>query len=77
MRALRFSAGLSSQPAPAAHQDSRLAPLLGAGLEVMERDARKMRGTRPFLFTNLKENRGAVGIAWFIANVGGLVSHRV
>src|SRR5947199_6165351 len=35
-----------------------LAPIVGASLEVMDRDARKMRGARPFLFTNLKENRG-------------------
>ena len=33
-----------------------LAPLVGASLEVMDRDARKMRGERPFVFTNLKEN---------------------
>ena len=31
-----------------------LAPLVGAVLEVMDRDARKMRGERPFVFTNLK-----------------------
>lgn len=35
-----------------------LAPYVGASLEVMERDARRMRGTHPFLFTNLKENIG-------------------
>jgi urease accessory protein len=37
-----------------------LAPHVGASLEVMERDARKMRGDRPFLFTNL---RGGQGVA--------------
>jgi urease accessory protein len=37
-----------------------LAPYVGASLDVMERDARKMRGDRPFLFTNL---RGGVGVA--------------
>jgi urease accessory protein len=37
-----------------------LAPYVGASLEVMDRDARKMRGSRPFLFTNL---RGHVGVA--------------
>jgi urease accessory protein len=37
-----------------------LAPHVGASLEVMERDTRKMRGDRPFLFTNL---RGGVGVA--------------
>jgi urease accessory protein len=35
-----------------------LAPHVGASLEVMERDARKMRGERPFLFTNLKDGTG-------------------
>ncbi len=35
-----------------------LAPLVGANLDVMDRDARKMRGQRPFLFSNLKENKG-------------------
>jgi len=50
-----------------------LAPLVGASLEVMDRDARKMRGGRPFLFTNLKENIGVVEIADFIAKLGGLI----
>ncbi len=49
-----------------------LAPLVGASLEVMDRDARKMRGERPFLFTNLKENKGVAEIAAFIAKAGGL-----
>ena len=49
-----------------------LAPLVGASLDVMDRDARKMRGTRPFLFTNLKENRGVAEIARFIVESGGL-----
>ena len=49
-----------------------LAPHVGASLEVMERDARKMRGVRPFLFTNLKNNQGTVAIAEFIAKIGGL-----
>src|ERR1700726_4076573 len=35
-----------------------LAPYVGASLEVMERDARKMRGDRPFVFTNLKAGGG-------------------
>jgi urease accessory protein len=35
-----------------------LAPLVGASLEVMERDAKKMRGERPFLFSNLKSEEG-------------------
>jgi urease accessory protein len=49
-----------------------LAPLVGASLEVMDRDARRMRGERPFLFTNLKANRGVPEIASFIITQGGL-----
>jgi len=49
-----------------------LAPLVGASLEVMDRDAKKMRGQRPFFFTNLKENKGVAEIARFIAETGGL-----
>jgi urease accessory protein len=42
-----------------------LAPYVGASLEVMERDSRKMRGDRPFLFTNLREDVGLDKvIAW-------------
>ncbi len=51
-----------------------LAPLVGANLDVMDRDARKMRGTRPFLFSNLKENKGVDDIAAFIVRQGGLPS---
>lgn len=39
-----------------------LAPHVGASLEVMERDARKMRGDRPFLFTNLKDGTGVAQV---------------
>jgi urease accessory protein len=49
-----------------------LAPLVGASLEVMDRDARRMRGERPFLFTNLKENLGVAEVAAFIIAAGGL-----
>jgi urease accessory protein len=49
-----------------------LAPLVGASLEVMDRDARTMRGTRPFVFSNLKEDRGVAEIADFIIRQGGL-----
>ena len=49
-----------------------LAPLVEASLEVMDRDARKMRGARPFYFTNLKKNLGVREIAHFIMEVGGL-----
>ena len=49
-----------------------LAPLVGASLEVMERDARRMRGARPFLFAELKAGAGVTEIADFIARSGGL-----
>ena len=49
-----------------------LAPLVGADLGVMDRDARKMRGQRPFLFSNLKENKGVDEVASFIVRQGGL-----
>jgi urease accessory protein len=49
-----------------------LAPLVEASLEVMDRDSRKMRGTRPFYFTNLKRNQGVREIARFIMEAGGL-----
>jgi urease accessory protein len=49
-----------------------LAPLVGADLGVMDRDAKKMRGARPFVFTNLKENKGVADIAAFIVRKGGL-----
>ncbi|WP_035990600.1 urease accessory protein UreG [Leptolyngbya sp. KIOST-1] len=49
-----------------------LAPLVGASLEVMERDARKMRGDRPFGFTNLKTQLGLPSIIDFIQHHAGL-----
>lgn len=49
-----------------------LAPLVGASLEVMDRDARRMRGERPFVFANLKENIGLDTIVGFIERMGGL-----
>jgi urease accessory protein len=49
-----------------------LAPLVGASLDVMDHDARRMRGERPFIFTNLKANQGVAEIAAFIAAKGGL-----
>ena len=49
-----------------------LAPLVEASLEVMDRDARKMRGARPFIFTNMKKSQGVHEIARFIVEAGGL-----
>ena len=49
-----------------------LAPLVGADLSVMDRDARKMRGARPFIFTNLKALQGVSDIADFIVAQGGI-----
>jgi len=49
-----------------------LAPLVGADLGVMDRDAKKMRGDRPFVFTNLKKGDGLTTIVDFIIRTGGL-----
>lgn len=47
-----------------------LAPMVGASLEVMDRDAKRMRGERPFIFTNLKINQGLEEIVQFIEKQG-------
>ncbi len=49
-----------------------LAPHVGASLEVMERDARRMRGARPFVMTSLRAGGGVADIARFIEQKGGL-----
>jgi urease accessory protein len=49
-----------------------LAPLVGADLGVMERDAKKMRGERPFVFSNLKSGQGLEQIVAFILETGGI-----
>jgi urease accessory protein len=49
-----------------------LAPYVGASLEVMERDAKKMRGERPFVFTNLKTGQGLDAVIDFIHREGML-----
>ena len=49
-----------------------LAPAVGASLEVMDRDARKMRGDRPFVFTNLKTKQGLEEVAAFVLKRGML-----
>jgi urease accessory protein len=49
-----------------------LAPMVGASLEVMDRDAKRMRGERPFVFANVKAGKGVAEIAAFITQAGGL-----
>jgi urease accessory protein len=49
-----------------------LAPLVGASLEVMDRDSRKMRGDRPFVFARVRSGDGVAEIAAFIERTGGL-----
>jgi urease accessory protein len=47
-----------------------LAPHVGASLEVMDRDARRMRGQKPFIFTNLKSGAGVDGVCEFVIREG-------
>ena len=49
-----------------------LAPLVGADLGVMERDARRMRGERPFVFANVRGGIGVADVAAFVERQGGL-----
>jgi urease accessory protein len=49
-----------------------LAPHVGASLDVMERDSRKMRGARPFVFANLRVGQGVDEIVRFIQEKGGI-----
>jgi urease accessory protein len=49
-----------------------LAPMVGASLEVMDRDARKMRAARPFVFTNVRAGQGVDTVVDFIVKTGGL-----
>jgi urease accessory protein len=50
-----------------------LAPLVGASLEIMAADARRMRVNKPFIFSNLKSGDGADQIASFVVDRGGLI----
>ena len=47
-----------------------LAPHVGASLEVMDRDARKMRGQRPFVFTSIRKGEGVEAVAAFVVREG-------
>lgn len=49
-----------------------LAPLVGASLDVMDSDTRRMRGDRPYVFTNLKTREGLDTIIAFLERAGGL-----
>lgn len=51
-----------------------LAPFVGASLDVMDRDSRKMRGERPFIFTNIRGGQGVEDVARFIEQTGGLAA---
>jgi urease accessory protein len=51
-----------------------LAPLVGASLDAMDRDARRMRGERPFVFANIRAGTGVPEIAAFVKTEGGLRS---
>ncbi len=53
-----------------------LAPHVGASLEVMDRDSRRMRAERPFLFANVRAGEGVDAIASFIEHMGGLAPAR-
>ena len=50
-----------------------LAPHVGADLSVMDRDSRRMRGERPFVFTNIRAGEGVGQVAEFIIQTGGLL----
>ena len=50
-----------------------LAPMVGASLEIMDRDAKKMRGERPFIFANMKTEQGVDEIIGFLEKEGILV----
>ncbi len=49
-----------------------LAPYVGASLEVMDRDSKRMRGVRPYVFANVRAGQGVAAIAAFVEQAGGL-----
>jgi urease accessory protein len=52
-----------------------LAPMVGANLEVMDRDTKRMRGDKLFVFSNIRAGQGVAAIAGFIERAGGLSPH--
>jgi urease accessory protein len=51
-----------------------LAPHVGASLQKMDEDSRRMRGARPFVFTNVRDGEGVLEVARFIERKGGLAA---
>lgn len=49
-----------------------LAPMVGANLDIMDQDSKRMRGERPFVFANVEKNDGVDAIVKFIVQAGGL-----
>ena len=47
---------------------------VGADLAVMDRDAKRMRGERPFMFANLRARQGIAAIAQLVARIGGIAA---
>ncbi|MEM8811808.1 MAG: urease accessory protein UreG [Pseudomonadota bacterium] len=54
-----------------------LAPYVGADLDVMRRDSERMRGGKPFLFTDLKRGDGVQDVVRFVCQAGGLVAREM
>ncbi|PWI33329.1 urease accessory protein UreG [Vibrio albus] len=54
-----------------------LAPMVNASLDVMDRDAKKMRGDKPFVFTNLMRGDGVADIIQFIVDQGMLAERKI
>ena len=51
-----------------------LAPYVGASLDLMERDSKRMRGERPFVFCNMQTGQGVGDVVSFIERKGGLAA---
>ena len=61
-----------TKSAPPVNKKTGLAPHVGASLDVIERDAKRMRGDRPFVFAEARNGTGIDEIAAFIEKMGGL-----